>query len=120
MPNQLSHAIKELTRLRLRAARLEEEVARHNHNRALAALPGKFGYQTAIDFLEAVAEATGVSLARGGRHQLARTSDLRRLAAAHHTAAQIARELKVSLQTVYNRCSKERIRLSSSKRRAAK
>lgn len=103
-------SVRELARLRKSAERVKYEIAREE--RALAALPRRFGFPTALAFLEAVARATGTDLPRGGRKIRVHVVDLRRLADSGLSAAAIARHLKISPQTVYNRCSREGIRLA--------
>ena len=107
---RLQNALREIARLRKAERILEAEIAREQ--RALSALPRRFGFDDPMEFLKAVAMVTRVELPRVHRHVRGKMAEMRRLAAEGCEAAAIAKKLKISRQTVYNRCSAEGIRLS--------
>lgn len=111
--------LKELSAARAKLASLERSIA-DDLNKELAALPAKYGFESAGEFLAAVSAATGAKVRRGrrpgsggrggpGKKRRARaviTDDTRaqvkKLVEAGKTGAAIAESLNISLPSVQN------------------
>lgn len=116
--------IKELEAARAKLASLEQSIAAELNNE-LAALPAKFGFDSAADFLAAVKAATGAGGKRrgrkpgkaakvkaakaGGKKRRTRAvitddtrAQLKKLVADGKTGSEIADALKISLPSVQN------------------
>lgn len=113
MPTIVSAKLKELEAARAKLASLEEAVKTELH-KELAALPAKFGFETADDFVDAVRAATGgrkasrSAKAAGGkkRRRAVITEETRtqvkKLVEAGKTGAEIAKQVGISLPSVQN------------------
>lgn len=116
----ITDKIKELEALKQKAAALEAAVA-EERNRALAALPKQYGFDSVDAFVDAVLAATGgtrrrgrppgrSSAAAGGkkprRHRAVITDETRtqvkKLVEAGKTGAEIAKAVGISLPSVQN------------------
>ena len=103
--------IKELEATKRKLAQLEKSIAVEFENE-LAALPAKFGFDSAISFLKAVKAATsGSHAARKSSKATKRTravitnetkAKVKELVAGGKTGGQIAKVLKISLPSVHN------------------
>lgn len=115
MPNIVSGKLKELEATRAKLASLERAV-REELNKELAALPAKYGFASADDFLDAFRLATGARGRRGRpagqgsgkprRHRAVITDETRaqvkKLVEAGKTGSAIASQLGISLPSVQN------------------
>lgn len=115
----ITDKIKELEALKQKAAALEAAVA-EERNRALAALPKQYGFDSADAFIDAVLAATGGARRRGRppgrpagsggkkprRHRAVITDETRtqvkKLVEAGKTGAEIAKAVGISLPSVQN------------------
>ena len=112
----LSNHLKELEAARAKVADLEQSIATEL-NSELAALPGKYGFETTKGFLKAVRAATGARRGRkpgskagnkssGTRTRVTITDEMRaevkKLATAGKTGAEIAKTVGISLPSVQN------------------
>ncbi len=88
--------LKELEAARAKLASLEESVAAER-NAELAALPGKFGFASAAEFLAAFKAATGSAGAKRGRKPAKAKG-----AAGGKSGAEIAKSVGISLPSVQN------------------
>lgn len=113
--------LKELEATRAKLASLEESIQSELH-KELAQLPGKYGFASADDFVDAVRAATGVSRGRRGRKARSagakksparkrRTraviteetrAQVKKLVEAGKTGGEIAKTLSISLPSVQN------------------
>lgn len=111
--------IKELEAARAKLASLEQSIAAELNNE-LAALPAKFGFASAADFIAAVKAATGAGGKRrgrkagkaakaGGKKRRTRAvitdetrAQVKKLVADGKTGGEIAAALKISLPSVQN------------------
>lgn len=116
MPNIVSGKLKELEAARAKLASLEQAV-RSEMNKELAALPGKYGFESAEDFIAAVRAATGghgrgraatkAAPGRKGRRRRALITDetraqVKKMVEAGKTGGEIAKEAGISLPSVQN------------------
>lgn len=113
MPTIVSSKLKELEAARAKLANLEQEV-RAELNKELAALPAKFGFGSAEEFVDAVRAATGrrgrpraKAAGSAKRRQRAVITDetrthVKKLVEAGKTGAEIAKQVGISLPSVQN------------------
>ncbi len=119
MPTIVSAKLKELEAARAKLASLEE-VVQAELKKELAALPQKYGFESAEAFVDAVRAATGIRRrgpgrpagtggAAGGkkrRHRAVITDETRttvkKLVEAGKTGAEIAKQVGISLPSVQN------------------
>jgi hypothetical protein len=109
----MTDKVKELTALRAKAAALEQQIATER-NQELAALPSRYGFASANEFIAAVRAASdrrrgrkpGAKKAGGRKARAVITDEMRaevkKLVAAGKTGAEIAAALKISLPSVQN------------------
>ena len=117
----VTEKIKELEAARAKVASLEETI-QAERNKALAALPAEYGFDSADDFIAAVRAAVGGGGKRGrkrGRKAAKRPAaagktrkravitdetraEVKKLAEAGKTGAEIAKEVGISLPSVQN------------------
>lgn len=115
MPNIVSAKLKELQATRAKLASLEEAVKSELH-KELAALPAKYGFESAEEFVAAVRTATGSRARRGRpvgsksgkarRHRAVITDETRaivkKLVESGKTGSEIAEQVGISLPSVQN------------------
>lgn len=114
MPTIVSAKLKELEAARVKLASLEEQV-RSELKKELAALPAKYGFGSADEFVDAVRAATGARRGRGPakaaggqkRRKRAVITDetrtlVKKLVGAGKTGAEIAQQVGISLPSVQN------------------
>ncbi len=115
MPTIVSAKLKELEAARAKLLSLEEQV-RSELNKELAALPGKYGFDSAAAFVDAVRAATGGRRSRGAakpatgggkRRRRAVITDetraqVKKLVDSGKTGAEIAKQVGISLPSVQN------------------
>lgn len=113
MPTIVSAKLKELESARAKLATLEQAV-QDEMKKELAALPAKYGFESADDFIEAVRAATGARrrgrpAATGGKKRRSRaviTDETRalvkKLVEGGKTGAEIAKVVGISLPSVQN------------------
>ena len=117
----VTEKIKELEAARAKVASLEETI-QAERNKALAALPAEYGFDSADDFIAAVRAAVGGGGKRGrkrGRKAAKKPAaagktrkravitdetraEVKKLAEAGKTGAEIAKEVGISLPSVQN------------------
>ncbi len=110
----ITKRLKELESAKARLAKLEKNLA-HELQRELAALPAVYGYSSLRGFIDALTGAAaggraakaGKAPAAGSRRRRAVITDAKRaevkkLAGAGKTGAEIAKTLKISLPSVQN------------------
>lgn len=113
MPTIVSAKLKELEAARAKLAALEQAV-QSELNKELAALPGKFGFDSADAFVAAVRAATGGRRGSGakganGKKRRRRAvitdatrAEVKKLVEAGKTGAEIAKAVGISLPSVQN------------------
>ena len=124
LPAMVTDKIKELEAARAKVDSLEQSIA-HERNKELAALPAKFGFESAREFVRAVNAAAGSGSGRrrgrppgkgkaagakkGGRKRRTRAvitdetrNQVKKMVDAGKTGAEIAETLKISVPSVQN------------------
>lgn len=116
MPTIVSAKLKELEAARAKLLNLEEQV-RSELNKELAGLPGKYGFDSAAAFIDAVRAATGARRGRGAakaatggggkRRRRAVITDetraqVKKLVDSGKTGTEIAKQVGISLPSVQN------------------
>lgn len=112
----ITDKLKELAALREKAAALEASVAAER-NRALAALPKEYGFESTEEFVDAVLAAAGKRRGRRGRPQAGHgptkrrqravitnemRAEVKKLVQAGKTGGEIAKTVGISLPSVQN------------------
>ncbi len=114
MPTIVSAKLKELESARARLASLEQAV-RDEMTKEMAALPAKYGFESAEDFIEAFRAATGArrrgrpAVKTGGKKRRTRAvitdetrAVVKKLVEAGKTGSEIAKQVGISLPSVQN------------------
>ena len=112
----VTEQIKQLEATKAKMAKLEKEIAARM-NKELAALPGKYGFDSAAEFVEAVLSASG---GKRGAKKAAKASkgsaprrkravitaathqEVKKLVEGGKTGAEIAKLLRISVPSVHN------------------